>query len=198
MKIYVSAPNEHREKLEDFYKAIAKLANSGHKMIDVYKDGKSESAGDVDALVKKYKESERGIRESDIYLVDVSFPGRRVGFEIARALDERKFIIALYKEDSDKSAKRIAPLIVENNKHVFFKGYTSDTIESIVNQGLNLAKDKMDTKFILIISPEINRYLEWSADQRRMHKAQIVRNAVEDTMAKDKEYQQFLKDLDAA
>lgn len=49
-----------------------------------------------------------------------------------------------------------------------------------------------EIKFILILPPTIDKYLAWATSEHRMHKAQLVRGAIEETMLKDKEYQQFL------
>jgi hypothetical protein len=58
---------------------------------------------------------------------------------------------------------------------------------------IKLAKGER-LKFIFIISPEIDKYLEWVSNERRMHKSQIVREAIENQANKDKEYQEFLRD----
>lgn len=49
-------------------------------------------------------------------------------------------------------------------------------------------------KFILIISAEIDKYIAWASEERKLHKAQVVRMAIEDTMAKDLDYQRWLKE----
>lgn len=46
-----------------------------------------------------------------------------------------------------------------------------------------------ERKFIMILDSEHKRYLEWCAKHKGVYKAQIVRNAVLDTIKKDKEYQ---------
>ncbi len=196
MKIFTSAPNEDRASLKSFFDMVESLPSKGHKIIDIYKNDTVPIPDDVEYLVKKYKQSERAIKESDVVLVDVTYPGRRVGFEIARALDERKFVIALYDEKGNVSARRIAPLLGNTSRNIYYQGYNEGNIKSIVEEGLKQAKDQMDTKFILIISPEIDKYLEWSSTERRMHKAQIVRTSIEDMMEKDKEYKQFVKELE--
>ncbi len=195
MKIYVSAPNDDRSKLPAFFKAVDDLEKKGHKIIDVYGKEPLPLPDDVDFLVRKHKESEKALKEADVALVDVTYPGRRIGFEIARALDEKKVVIALYDENSNISAKRIAPLLGNTSRNIVYKGYSADNINATIEEGLNIAKQQLDTKFILIISPEIDKYLEWVSQERRMHKAQIVRESIENQMNKDKEYQQFLKDL---
>jgi hypothetical protein len=143
--------------------------------------------------VKKHSLSEKAIREADMILVDVTFPGRRTGYEIARALGERKTVIGIYNESSD--AIKVASLLGNKSKNFIFKSYNDKNIISVVDEAIRIAKDQMDTKFILIISPEIDKYLEWASAEKRMHKAQIVRDAIEVMMAKDKNYKEFLKSI---
>lgn len=191
MKIYISAPVKHRPDLKLFQKALAKLEKDGHKIVDVYKD-ESYPIKEVTQFVSKFKESEKAIRECDLVIVEVTYPSRRVGFEIARALDERKVVIALNKKGSETEST--ATIAGNTAKNFLYREYDAQNVEEIMNEAITEAKNKLDTKFILIISPEIDKYLDWAADERRMHKAQIVRNAIEDVMKKDKEYNDFLEE----
>lgn len=138
-----------------------------------------------------FRRSQKYLIDSDVVIANVSHPSDRVGFEIANAISERKPVLALIHKD----AKLAPPVQGNSSKYLEVKRYenTSD-VKQIVTEFLVEARKKVDTKFILIISPEIDRYLNWAAESRRSHKAQIVRNAVEDIMYKDKEYQQYLKD----
>lgn len=54
-------------------------------------------------------------------------------------------------------------------------------------------KEAEEPKFILIISKEIDRYLEWASAAYLMHKSRIVRDAIEDRMSGDKEYKKDYK-----
>lgn len=196
MKIYASAPNEDRPNLKYFFLALDNLAKKGHKVIDIYKNEKFPLPEDVHFLVNKFKQSERAIKEADVVLIDVTYPGRRIGFEIARALDEKKVVVALYDERGNVGSKRVAPLVGNPSKYFIQRGYTKENIDEVIEKALEIAKEQLDTKFILIISPEIDKYLEWAGAERRMHKAQVVREAIETMMNKDKDYKEFLKSID--
>lgn len=144
-------------------------------------------------FAKAYKRNLNSIKLSDIVIAEISDMSSGVGFLIPIALSLRKPVLALYKEDS----KDISATIMGSDKlskGLFYKKYSSKTLKNVIQNFLNEAKDILDTKFILIISPEIDHYLEWAADFRRMHKAQIVRNAVEKEMENDEDYQNFLKE----
>jgi hypothetical protein len=55
------------------------------------------------------------------------------------------------------------------------------------------ASSRLDSKFILIISPEMDRYLNWASKVKRTHKAQVVRAALEVMIKKDKEYKDYIQ-----
>ncbi len=194
MKIYISIPLKTRENLATFNNAINKLKDRGHKVIDVYTNANTEVTENVDSMVKMFKQMEKAIREADIVLVESTYPVRRSGFEMARAIEEKKPIIALY----DSSQVSSTPGILLGNKSKYFshREYNSNSIDQVIEEAIEDARKHLDTKFILIISPQIDKYLEWASQERRLHKAQIVRDAIEKQMEEDSEYQNFLEELE--
>ena len=56
------------------------------------------------------------------------------------------------------------------------------------------AKSLADTKFILIIPAEIDRYLEWNVREKGVSKAEITRDSIEKVMHTDEAYSKYLKD----
>ncbi len=143
-----------------------------------------------DDMVKAFKRNTKSIKESDIVIAEVSASDSGVGYEIAYALNLRKPVLALYNE---KAGEPTAPPIqVGTQKLLTFEKYNEDNLKNKIDKFFKDIRNKLDTKFILIISPEIDSYLEWAGKSKRMHKAQIVRNSVEKEMENDEEYQGYL------
>lgn len=140
-----------------------------------------------------YKEMELAKKTTDLLITDITFNSSGIGHDVLWALINRKPTLMLY----DKKSREVSSLLINKSKKerlLFAEGYSHPTeIPGIIENFVRESNTLRDTKFILIISPEIDRYLEWAAESRRMHKAQVVRNAVEDAMSKDKEYKAFLK-----
>lgn len=132
------------------------------------------------------EKTDKQIKDCDLMLIDISDISYKQGYEIAKALDEKKGVILLESENSNTSKS------IPKNKSLIYKKFSSNNIVSVLQRAIKEAESKLDSKFILIISPEIERYLEWAAQNKRMHKAQIVRNAVEQMMQKDKDYKNYL------
>ncbi|MBN1915654.1 hypothetical protein JW796_01495 [Candidatus Dojkabacteria bacterium] len=133
------------------------------------------------------KDSKKKLSESEIVIIEDTFNSTDTGFDLATAAYLKKPILVLRMKDKTEGernysskSKRLRELeIVE---------YTEKTLDNEIKTFINKAKKLIDTKFILIISPEIDKYLQWVSENRRMHKAQIVRKAVESLMENDPEY----------
>lgn len=187
MKIVVTVPFNETENLKTFLEGVAYLKRLGHNVYETFDSSKKSSSID---LAKKFDRTDKFIKDADILIAEISNADSKVGYEIARALDEKKVVITLESEDS----KNVHPNIHGNKSRTLInKKYKSGDLIETIEKSLKEAAGKLDSKFILIISPEIDRYLEWSAQTKRMHKAQIVRNAVEQQMKKDKEYKTYLQ-----
>lgn len=191
MKIVISLPYEANEtKLKPFIEGVSHLKRLGHNVNDV-SDSTGKKSMSKDALAKLMSKLDKSIKETDILIAEVSYADSKVGYEIARALDEKKVVIML---EDEKSNSTLSPFIQANgSRTLIHKKYNSKNIIDVVDKSLKEAASKLDSKFILIISPEIDRYLEWGSQTKRMHKAQIVREALELMMKKDKEYKTYLQ-----
>lgn len=169
MKIFVSiANNQTKHNLKDGIEALKRI---GHN---------------VSISDKISEKNDKQIKDCDLLIAEVSELNYKQGFEIARALDEKKVVIALEEESANNSKD------LPKNKSLIIKKYSQKDLALTLEKALKEAEGKLDSKFILIISPEIDRYLEWASQNKRMHKAQLVRNAVEQQMKKDKDYKEYL------
>lgn len=155
----------------------------------------TDDAKNIEAVVNEVKNDEKFIRECDVIIADITDSSGGVGFQIALALNEKKPILALrYKKDD----RTIAYGPITSNAHkgiVYIEYETMEDITKAVDKFLEDARAKIDTKFILIIPAEIDKYLSWAADFRRMHKAQVVRDALEGVMKKDKDWKDYQKQV---
>lgn len=182
MKILVvQSENTKSNQNKDFLKATDALKRLGHNIkvdSEFQKNGKLSDtySSRIDKL----------IRESDIIVAEISNADLKIGMEISKAIGERKVVIALHKDKSTNSS--IDALTTNNSKNLLVRKYSAENLEKQLLNSIEEAKSKLDTKFILIISSEIDRYLDWSSQTKRIHKAQVVRTAVEAMMKKDKDY----------
>lgn len=176
MKILIHFHSDLKKEESEALQTVSKLLKKeGHNVTEFKSKGdRSKSA-----------------KESEILITDITNSALDSGIEISRSLSENKVLILLQKE---KTGLKSEFSKISKEKNVIVKNYKAGTIDKDLQIVIKEASKKVDSKFILIISPEIERYLSWSAKNKRIHKAQLVRNALENMLSKDKDYQNYLKD----
>lgn len=196
MKIHIAASKSSIKTPGVELKLIKELLEKqGHKVRTnhILKPTIPQNMKDIE-FKKVYKKIHNWIKTADVLIADITTPSNGVGHEIFLALNEGKPVLAIYAYD----AKTPRDLSVRGNpsRLLTTKSYTRENLEEVLQDFCNDAKTKLDTKFILIISPEIDKYIRWSAEKRRKHKAQVVREAIEDKMKKDNEYAKYLSEFE--
>jgi len=145
----------------------------------------------------------KNIKASDLILVEASYASSGLGYDIALALQEKKPVLVFYNMSINKDDVRHiknVPVDLKGNKnrYLILKEYDTANFEKLLDIAIADAKALTDTKFILIIPPEIDRYLEWNVKEKGISKAEITRKAVEEKMANDKEYSEYTKSFSAS
>ena len=168
---------------------ISIISNLGHKVETTIID-ETEIKTSFN-FEKNFQKKITAIKKCDFVIAEISNMTSGMFFIIASALNEKKPVLALI--DSKESIVSDKNLVAysQKNKLFSYKVYSTKTLENEIAQYINDVKKIIDTKFILIISSQIDQYLEWASVNRRMHKAQVVRRAVEVVMNEDKEYKKF-------
>ncbi|MBN1915653.1 hypothetical protein JW796_01490 [Candidatus Dojkabacteria bacterium] len=191
MKIAIIGPKV-TNKWDKIYKQLKDILSQSGNVVDFsYFD--TSTVDDAENLEGSYKKNQRLIKNADVIVAETTDFSSGIGYLIAKALNDKKPVLALYnKALGDKPSNIIKASSL--SKLLTFNEYTEEGLSQSVKKFLNKVRKILDTKFILIISPQIDRYLEWAADFRRMHKAQIVRNAIEEMMGKDTEYKKKEKE----
>ncbi len=138
-------------------------------------------------LASPDKDSKKKLSASEIVIVEDTFNSTDTGFDMASGAYLKKPILVLrLKEESDTTRNYSSKS--QRLREIETVEYTEKTLEQEIKKFIEKAKSIIDTKFILIISPEIDKYLQWVSDNRRMHKAQVVRKAVESLMENDADF----------
>lgn len=191
MKVAIIGPKV-TNKWDKIYKQLKDILSQNGNVVDFsYFD--TTTADDAGNLEGSYKKNQRLIKNADVVVAETTDFSSGIGYLIAKALNDKKPVLALYNKTlGDKPSNIIKASSV--SKLLTFEEYNEEGLSQSVKKFLNKVRKLLDTKFILIISPEIDRYLQWAADFKRMHKAQIVRNAVEEMIGKDTEYKKAGKE----
>ncbi|HEC63939.1 MAG TPA: hypothetical protein ENI23_01450 [bacterium] len=197
MKVhFISSSDYYKTSKKEFTKTKELIEKIIGNEVTTYADmGGKEIGYDSNEkdIVDSIKKDEQALKAADMVIADITQSSAGPGYDIANALNLKKPVLVM-KRESKEDKRTPHTMTVKDSKLLTFSRYNDTSLEKMLRKFINSARQKLDTKFILIISPEIDRYLEWASDYKRMHKAQIVRNAVEDMLEKDKEYTQAQKE----
>lgn len=131
--------------------------------------------------------NKRALVKADAVIFDISngWDNEGLGYLLTTAMTERKKVLIVKEKGKD------TPPPIGTLAHKVYQDLESMT--KIVDKFLDWVQSELDTKFILILPSEIDSYLVWASETRRQYKAQVVRDAIESIMWKDRDYKQYLK-----
>ncbi len=201
MKVYYTSSTKFKQiNKNNFYEKTKNYLGFkvGQKNLKLRKTSPHKTKNlphNMNDIVKIIKHNEKLIKTCDAFVVDITNSSGGIGFEVALALNEKKPILALrYKEENKFTSYGPISARSQKNPLVNYQEYENEKeITQKIDTFLEKAKQKIDTKFILIIPPDIDKYLNWTADFRRLHKAQVVRQAIENEMQKDKDWKEYIE-----
>lgn len=145
-------------------------------------------------LQHEYKRVQDWIKSADFLIAEITTPSNGVGHEIFLALNEKKPVLALYAYGL--AEQRDVTVRGNPSKYLTTKSYTKESLSKILKEYCEEVQDKLDSKFILTLNPELDKFLTWLAEDERTSKAQIVRGALSNKRNKDKRYKEYLKKLE--
>lgn len=196
MKIYFThSRTVPQAQLDAFYNYFTK------KGITVFKRSVPEDPSKIDfrEAESMYIQNVKMIKSCDLVITETSYVSNDIGYDISLALQEKKPVLAFYNMTDDRENPRHiknVPMGLKGNKskYLILKEYSLSLLDKILDLAIQDAKSLVDTKFILIIPPEIDRYLEWNVKEKGLPKAEITRSAIENMMKNDTRYQEYLKE----
>lgn len=188
MTIYFTASIYLNHLYRDNYlKIVSLLKEMGHKVIHEHITTvpleKVFSMPDKDK-VAYYKKVLGWISKADVIIAEVSFPSTlNVGHEVSIALEKGKPVIALYVDGKE------SPFFQGNqSEKLIYTKYSFVNLKPVLQQNLDAVENLSDARFNFYISPEINRYLDWVSQHKKLPRAVFLRSLLEKAMKADKNY----------
>lgn len=143
-------------------------------------------------LLDHFHETQKTIATSDVVVAHESLLEASDAFQLAVALDSKRFILFLVSESSNRKAE----ISVINRAQMIVESYADNKgIRTAIDDFFVEMMNKLDAKLFMIIPPAVNKYLDWVVIHTEKSKSDVVRSAVEDVANKDKDYQAFLSQL---
>lgn len=180
---------ENKAILTKLVKVFSDLGHTINSEVLATSENLVQKINDVE-LMKLNHKIQRELKSSDFVIAEITQASSGIGFLISQAIMERKPTLVIMRNNTSRAP---IPIQAKDSKLIYFRRYNdASELEEIAKSFLENVRQYIDRKFILIIPSEIDKYLEWSAYERRKHKSQIVREALETSIGKDSDYQEFL------
>ena len=185
MKIFYTSTTRGQTAYGTYYKEIyEEIANLGYQHLDddiintSYDEFVNEmESGGREAYVSYFKRKEECIQKADICIFEVSVPTLGLGFVTERAVKYGKPTIVLYYKDN-------IPYFVSGveNEKLIVRSYDENTIHEVLQESLQLARERRDKRFNFFLSPKLLDYLEEASTNQGSTKSKLIRDMIVDHM----------------
>lgn len=182
MKIYFSAAIFQRDKFGDSYLEIIKILQEfGHEVRHEHITDhtlKFVLEQSTEDLKKYYKKFSAWMRQSDIIVIEASFPSTvNIGHEITLALSKNKPVIVLYQQDLKPTM-----LVSIENENLICIEYTPITLETNLGNALDYVSSQIDVRFNLFLPAKMSQYIEIISKEEKISKSHFIRSLIKKHM----------------
>jgi len=183
MKVYFIASPRGVKKFGDLYKKAYQIVNDlGHTNVDdfiVNIDPKKFFEESYDYRVRHFKRVMKSIKDCDVAVVEVSIHSMTVGYIVDKAVGQGKQVIVLHGTDFE-------PYFfsgIQNDKLQICE-YNKGNLKKVLTNALAIAKDQLDCRFTMLLSPKIMTYLDDVVEKRKIPRSVFIRNLIEKEMGR--------------
>lgn len=128
----------------------------------------------------------KNIRTADLVIAETTFQSLSVGYLISYAVINYKTVVVLYDEKSYKP--NLFPTLSEMGK-VITEAYSDfNDLSSKVIELVHLSGETADVRFNFFISPQISRYLDWIANNKKIPRSVYLRKIIQNEMENNIEF----------
>jgi hypothetical protein len=183
MRIYYYANVKNPTQLLIFQETSQLLRKYGLSIIDNVKSKPDFEMGE-----------QGGIEQIDAVVIDSSGLDAEAGYLLAVAIAHKKPVLYMLptgsKLDDSVKALTLNKSIKEYLRVEFFLpgNFGAKVKEFLHYLDQDIGKEAHSVKFTLRLTPKIERYLNWKAEQKKSNKADFVRQQLEEMMKHDEDY----------
>lgn len=194
MKVYFNASLAGKlDYLAEYKKIISILKKTGHEVIADHVINRDFAIINRQTNVehsRDFQRARKSIQQSDVMIVEGTYPSIGVGLLIGLALDMYKPVLILYLSTPH------GLLLGDPNRLLTVASYTlkkEKELESKIKSFMKRAENKMlKLRFNLLINYNQNHYLEWIAIKNRISKAEFIRKLVDGKITNDLKYREVV------
>ena len=188
MKIYFTASvvkiSKERESL--YAQIIGSMKKMGHTVYSVAVSQETQEllkSKDEKKINVVHRKTLSRKHQANIVVAEVSSESVALGQEISYSLNNNIPVIALY-------GKGKLPNILHalGSEYLHIVEYSLDTLDQVLDDYIEYAKETADTRFNFFISSEIDSFLDWISKKRKVPRAVFLRELIEEDMKKNSRY----------
>jgi hypothetical protein len=184
MKVFfISTPRGNSQHINRIYKVINNLGythtSNFHKSVNLEKFYTEDDS----IWQERYKSRLKEIAAAEICIFEVSQHSFAVGQLVQEAIRSEKPTILLYYEGQRPYFFRGAE-IIETRVHLL--PYTLDKIEEVLKYAFEIAEELLTTRFTMLITPEITKFLDDINNIKGIARSEFIRNLLVKEMNKKK------------
>lgn len=183
MKLYFTASIVGKRRyLSSYEQIITSFKGKGHSVISDHIIKANEDDINMETPEERrafHAKLENWITSADAVIAEVSFPSISVGFEISRALERGKAVLALYQEGPPPS------LLPELNiERLIVEKYDVDSLDGVLEDFILYVEGHHESRFTFFLSPDLSVYLSEAAKRAGTPKSAYLRTL----LVKDKQH----------
>jgi hypothetical protein len=179
MKVHFVA-NANGDQVQ--YRKIVKILNdlnhelvTDHYLVRTIDQIKTESKQESKNF---YASSARWIKNADVVIFETTRSDVSIGYEMSLVFQYQKPLIVLFSKDGGDE-----PFALKGNDSDLIQVYDYDVndlsnLKEILEGALDFANSKKEIRFNLLLSSELNDFLNNVSKNQKLAKSQIVRNLI--------------------
>lgn len=165
---------------QDIHNLIKEILNANGVKVD-FNYFSTDTDQDAANLEATYKKNLSLIRNNDFIIAETTDYSGGIGYLIASALASKTPVLALYnKKRGDKPSNIIKSSSL--SRRLEYYEYEIDELAAAIEKYIIKVRAIIDTKFILNLPSQLDRFLEYCSYKRGVPKAHIVRESIENLM----------------
>lgn len=197
MKIYFTSSTAEFNKYKDTYFTIRNyLLENEHILTRDWLPHTNERLEKNDTDVKDmkeiYKSCINAIKDADLVIVEDTISNFSTGHQITLSLQYKKPTLVLWKGKKHRQFKQMFIHGIDSNI-LEVNEYTEENLKDLIQVFLSKYERPAEkNRFHLVLNNKERKYLDWAQFRKGKSRTQIIRQALENTIDADEEYNNYL------
>lgn len=200
MKVFFACSTSELKKYKNNYLEICKLTKEmGHNLTRDWLDEAIKLIEGGTTTIDRediYSQVADAIMAADVVVIEGTVASFSIGHQITLALLKNKPVLFLQLKEKGKKRGRIKNNFIDGIKSPLLTvvQYTPDELADVLNDFFDKNGGKHIVKFNIVLTREIENYLNWVSFAHRVNRSEFIRELILNHMRNDDaKYQKYLQ-----